>query len=738
MLSAILAQRAAPVIYTDQNEFNNPSFEILARAASLAFQHSYRPYADIKTVGAAIETSAGTIYVGSLVQNAAMKPTTDPVLSAFLSASAAGERQIKQIVLYGEPEYRIPSAIAELITAISGDVPVVTINHKNHSAERSLISGIKSLPAEFKSSFFEHRYPDAIDTGLVSNPVAYKELTEAQLELRLKNLGVQFDPQAAYAFFKNHIESVEYKEFLATLVTSATVAVNSYCIKSNFPVAAALLGYNGTVVAGVNSEGIRETDGNCAEGQAIATYFGHGLATSAESGVAKLDPAKTPRLIAVFTPIDCEPWDIITPCGVCLQKANELGGTMSILGFNANGTMLLATQVNQTFDSVLADQVSTSAKLITVDRADFENPTIKVGSLTTGLFGPAQLGDWYAGSPTSSAAIALRNVDFPRGDSPTSPYHTQIEAASLQIAGGHLIVVGDDARVSSLWQTFGSANHIETYHRGLRSIMGILNSGEPLGLVSHGMGEGSSEITIEEIRRLSKLRSDGSSMLPESMSQRLTAIRLGTSGALRAKIGTLVISSGAISLGSLASFYNSAPVSKVQSEYIESLHQEINSLRQTNIEKRGFGISAHSSVTQQIPVQYFPAHPEVIDALIQAAEELQVDYVVGTTVTSPGFFAPQGRTTDGQGDLLDGLDTLLRDFAPLNGRYLENFEMEGAVVLQLLMQHRAGVAALAIADRTNGLFDTDSAAHMEQHAQVVLRAHQNLRAVDRVRGRLFF
>lgn len=97
------------------------------------------------------------------------------------------------------------------------------------------------------------------------------------------------------------------------IAAARTAAAQSYSPYSNFPVGAALLFADGSVVTGTNIENASYGLGLCAETVAV----GKAMAGGARGGLLR---------VAVTGPGE----DPITPCGRCRQVLNELaslGGT---------------------------------------------------------------------------------------------------------------------------------------------------------------------------------------------------------------------------------------------------------------------------------------------------------------------------------------------------------------------------------------------------------------------------
>ena len=72
----------------------------LLALAKQAREQAYAPYSGV-TVGAALETLAGTVYLGCNIENAAYGPTNCAERTAFFKAVSEGERQFRAIAVVG-------------------------------------------------------------------------------------------------------------------------------------------------------------------------------------------------------------------------------------------------------------------------------------------------------------------------------------------------------------------------------------------------------------------------------------------------------------------------------------------------------------------------------------------------------------------------------------------------------------------------------------------------------------
>ena len=77
-----------------------PSDEELYNLAEEARDKSYCPYSDI-SVGAALLTKSGKVYIGTNIENSAYSPSVCAERVAFFSAVAEGEREFAAIAVAG-------------------------------------------------------------------------------------------------------------------------------------------------------------------------------------------------------------------------------------------------------------------------------------------------------------------------------------------------------------------------------------------------------------------------------------------------------------------------------------------------------------------------------------------------------------------------------------------------------------------------------------------------------------
>ncbi len=81
--------------------------ELLLKAIE-AREASYSPYSEI-SVGAALLTKSGKVYLGQNIENASFSPTICAERVAFFKAISEGEREFAAIAIVGEKHGKEPS-----------------------------------------------------------------------------------------------------------------------------------------------------------------------------------------------------------------------------------------------------------------------------------------------------------------------------------------------------------------------------------------------------------------------------------------------------------------------------------------------------------------------------------------------------------------------------------------------------------------------------------------------------
>ena len=219
-------------------------------------------------------------------------------------------------------------------------------------------------------------------------------------------------------------------------------------------------------------------------------------------------------------------------------------------------------------------------------------------------------------------------------------YHINCKVGDLS---KYLLVPGDPKRVEKIANYWDEAKEI-THHREFRSFTGKYKNVK-LSAISSGIGPSSMAIVVNEAANIGV----------ENF------IRVGSTGAIQENIecGDLIISTAAVRLDGTSQDY-------IRLEY---------------------------------PAV---ANYEVLQALIEAAEDLGVNYHVGITATTTDFYAGQARPAF-QGYKEETTEELIPSLRKAN---VLNFEMECATlfILSSIFKLRAGAICAVYANRYTKMF----------------------------------
>jgi uridine phosphorylase len=309
-------------------------------------------------------------------------------------------------------------------------------------------------------------------------------------------------------------------------------------------------------------------------------------------------------------------------------------------------------------------------------------------------------------------------------------YHLQVKPEQV---APDILVVGDPGRAEFIGANLMRDLEFKHQHRGLVTITGKAEvTGEKATLLSlarttvttSGMGTPSLEIILNELVALNEI--DLTTRTRKKEFPRLHVIRLGSSGGLQAStaLGTPIITTYAIGLDNTGLYYE-APY---PDQTCQRLEEELGGLL------RG-AMAAGSRFSGKIHPYVSRAEPELVKALVEASQTLGVETKTGLTLSSPGFFIPEGRDVSRIKANIPELDRIFSDFDPgLDGQRVENNEMESSFLLHFLggLGHWAGAICPAIANRQLDTFTSRYQDAMFEAGQVALLALATLR--DRYPG----
>jgi len=238
-----------------------------------------------------------------------------------------------------------------------------------------------------------------------------------------------------------------------------------------------------------------------------------------------------------------------------------------------------------------------------------------------------------------------------------------------------VITVGDPDRVASVSKYFDQID-FEIRKREFTTHVGKLK-GKNITVISTGMGTDNVEIFFTELDALVNV--DLKTRRPKKTKKKLNVIRIGTSGSLQKDVplDSHVVSEYAIGLDNLMHFYA--------------------------LEMDAFEQKTASSIKRNTSL---PFSPYVVRGSQALREKIGFDMVRGNTVTTPGFYAPQGRVVR----LLPKYPKLLEELTNYGAKSrnfpLTNFEMEtaGYYSLARMLGHEALSVSAIIANRAEKKF----------------------------------
>jgi uridine phosphorylase len=243
-----------------------------------------------------------------------------------------------------------------------------------------------------------------------------------------------------------------------------------------------------------------------------------------------------------------------------------------------------------------------------------------------------------------------------------------------------IIIVGDPGRVEMLGSLMQEIR-VRKENREFHTITGTFENTE-ITVISSGIGTDNIDILLNELDALVNIDLQTGICKEEPVS--LTFIRLGTSGGLQASIpeGTCVLTETAIGFDGLLHFYEGydwildTGLADALAEFIEW----------PDLLSYPYAVNANKELIEMFDGENFTR---------------------GITISTPGFYAPQGRrlrleTFDSE------INNKLTEFS-YRGRTISNYEMESSAIygLSALLGHKALTICLVIGNRVTGKFVQD-------------------------------
>lgn len=247
-----------------------------------------------------------------------------------------------------------------------------------------------------------------------------------------------------------------------------------------------------------------------------------------------------------------------------------------------------------------------------------------------------------------------------------------------------VILVGDPERVD-MFREFCEHIEFEKQAREFHTLTGIFY-GKRLTVLSTGIGTDNIDIAVTELDGLANI--DFDTHEPRKEHRSLNLLRIGTSGSIQPDlpVGCYVFSHYAIGLDNVLHYYADCP--KVCEESI-----------------------AESFLAQVAwnPKLHQPYAVKCSDSLAAAFEQWAIP---GVTLSSSGFYGPQGRsvrTGIAMPHMLDDFENFSWNDTAGKSWRITNFEMESSVLYGLgrILGHNVGTVCSCIGNRHNKATNLD-------------------------------
>lgn len=270
-----------------------------------------------------------------------------------------------------------------------------------------------------------------------------------------------------------------------------------------------------------------------------------------------------------------------------------------------------------------------------------------------------------------------------------SIFHLHIRPEQL---ARNVILVGDPGRVA-MFKPYFQTLECEGASREFVWATGVYNNSR-ITVLSTGIGTDNIDIVMTELDALANIDFATREVKPEHTT--LNVVRLGTCGALQPEIplGAFILSHISIGFDGLMNWYaNREEVTNVDMEQ---------------------AFMKHMNWPKDLPTPYFvSASQKLIDLFADST-------VRGMTISSPGFYGPQGRVVR-QGLAMPNMLEDVESFR-YEDRKITNFEMEGSAIAGIAghLGHEAITVCCAIAHRYLKDANTDYKPRVAQLVKLVL------------------
>lgn len=274
-------------------------------------------------------------------------------------------------------------------------------------------------------------------------------------------------------------------------------------------------------------------------------------------------------------------------------------------------------------------------------------------------------------------------------DSENRPYHIALRPEEVATK---ILLVGDQDRVDLIAEQFEVVEH-HSRHREFVCKTGMYK-GKRISAISTGIGTDNIDIVMNEIDALFNI--DLNAKKDKSEITSLDIVRIGTCGILHAEIPvhSYILSTHAFGFDNVAHFYQ-IERTKEEEELCSALNEFLS-----------------------IPEEIIPYLTSASSRLYSKLDSEKTES--GITITSSGFYGPQGRQLRLK-NRMQGVNEELSKFNHNTDR-VANFEMESSALFAMgrALGHDCATICLGIANRPNMKFSSGYQKEMKELITYVL------------------
>ena len=281
-----------------------------------------------------------------------------------------------------------------------------------------------------------------------------------------------------------------------------------------------------------------------------------------------------------------------------------------------------------------------------------------------------------------------------------SIYHLKLQEEHI---ADTIFIVVDPGRVEKI------SNHFDNIEYKIRNREFITHTGtykkKRFSVISTGIGTDNIDIVLNELDAIANI--DFQTRMVKEKLRSLNIIRLGTSGALQEDIPTdsLVLSKYGLGLDGLLNFYEPPSHPHITDKEMASIML---------VEDMTGSFIEHTNWNTTL------AKPYIAEASEHLISVLGNGITQGITVTSPGFYGPQGRILR-LATSNPGINDKITSFN-FKGNRITNFEMETSALYGLgkLLGHNTCTICTIIANRITKKYSMDYHKTVDKMIKIVL------------------